>query len=87
MAAAAETEAAKLKAAAKANAAEVAKRAHREIKKPKTQQIGTGPSTRAAARAAAAGASTTQVHITPPNKTKNSGAPPQKEDHQQDIVE
>jgi len=75
-AAAAETEAAKLEAVAKASAAEAGKRALQETKKPKTQQTGTGPSTRAAARAAGTGASTPpHFHSIPPSNTKNPGAP------------
>jgi hypothetical protein len=88
MASSAKIEAAKLEAAARASTAEAAKRALRETKKPKTQQAGTGSSTRAAARAAGARSSiSAQVHPAPPTNTKNPRAPSKEEDQQRDIVD
>jgi hypothetical protein len=94
----AETKAAKLEAATRASAAEAATKSLHETEKSKTiqptndiskaMQTGTGPSTRAAARAAGAGVSTfAQGNPTPPSNTTNPRVPAQEEDQQQDIVD
>jgi hypothetical protein len=51
------------------------------------QHTGTGPSTRAAARAAGAGASTSAQEYPTFSNTKNPEAPSKEEDPQQDIAD